>query len=239
MSVLLLSHNTPPKIIESAESLGFHTMRMPSMPDMPPPVSSHPDMLLFAGFGRIFVRSAHMKNDDFSSAVSNLLGYTSDLTLTVTSDTPSNSYPFDIAFNCAVFGDSLVGLADYISPSVKRAASDAMTPTLNVAQGYAKCSTLITDESDVITADKSINHIASELGINSLLISPGTITLPGYDSGFIGGASFFADNTAYFLGSLESHPSYTAIKQFASEHNFRTVSLSDEPLFDAGCLYIR
>lgn len=241
MSILLLSHNTPDIIVSASRDIGFDTVVMPAMPDMPRPVASHPDMLLFAGFERLFVRAAHMQNSAFVQAVEAILDAAPELSLTLTSDEPSDTYPQDVAFNCALIGGALVGRADYISSAVKRAASGAMIPTLDVAQGYTKCSTLILGgdfHAPIITADVNIHRLAASRGVPAYLIPPGNITLPGYDTGFIGGASFYADGTVYFLGSLAAHPACDIIKSAASAHGVGVHSLTDAPLFDAGCLYI-
>ena len=241
MSVLLLSHNTPERIIDAALSRGFRVVRMPRMCDMPEPVASHPDMLLFAGFGKLFVRSAHMADISFSRAVSEILDSVPELSLNVTSDEPSDKYPHDIAFNCAVIGGALVGRAESLSSAIKRSASESMLPTLDVAQGYTKCSTLILgrgERAPIITADVNIHRLAVSRGTPAYMTQPGHIALPGYDTGFIGGASFFANDTIYFLGSLDTHPDCNKIKEIASSHGVGVISLSTSPLFDAGCLYI-
>lgn len=241
MSVLLISHNTPDKIEDSARACGFFVVRMPKMDGIPDPVASHPDMLLFAGFGRLFVRAAHMKDAAFAEAVDKILGAVPTLALTLTSDISSSVYPYDVTFNCALIGGALVGKADYISASVKRAASETMIPTLNVAQGYTKCSTAILgtgSSAPIVTADVNIHNLAASRGVPSYLIPPGHITLPGYDTGFVGGASFFAHGSIYFLGELDSHPACDKIKEAAEKNGVGVISLSDAPLFDAGCLYI-
>ncbi len=246
MPVLLLAHNTPEETVRAARRLGdksgFGVVVMPPAHGLPTPVASHPDMLLFAGFGRIFVRDAHMAYADFKRAVRVILDCLPSHSLSLTSDIPSETYPHDIAFNCAVIGGALVGKADYISPAVKRAAAESGLPVLDTAQGYAKCSTLIMGngaDAPVVTADKSIYRTAIFRGVSAYLIPPGSVELPGYDTGFIGGASFFADGTVYFLGALDSLPSCDTIKDAAARHGVGICSLSDLPLFDAGCLYIR
>ncbi len=240
MSILLLAHNTPRAVVDAARGRGLDVVLLPPAAGMPGPVASHPDMLLFAGFGRAFVREAHICEAAFARVMESVFG-AGDRSISLTSDLPSETYPRDVAFNCAVIGGALVGRADAISPAVKRAASEHGLPILNVAQGYAKCSTLIMGDgsrSPIVTADKSIYRLAAERGIDACLIPPGGISLPGYDTGFIGGASFFADGTIYFLGALDSLPSCDKIKETASRHGIKLCSLSDEPLFDAGCLYI-
>ncbi|MCD7787401.1 MAG: hypothetical protein LUH59_00475, partial [Firmicutes bacterium] len=118
---------------------------------------------------------------------------------------------------------------------------------VNVAQGYAKCSScvfgdraVITD-SAVITSNTSIYRAVKSHGGDAYLIGGGNITLPGYgngNDGFIGGASFYAGGTLYFLGDVDFHPDCGIIKEAAARHGVSVVSLSDEKLFDSGCLYL-
>lgn len=248
MALVLLSHNTPDAIVTSLYSHGFEALKMPSLADMAPPVSSHPDMLLFCGFGKLFVRKKHLENFDFAASVEEILKKFPTLELSATSDLPSETYPDDIAFNCLhIKNRGIFGKADYLSGAVKRAATENMLPVIDVSQGYTKCSSLLVDGGDVgiggedalvITSDPSINRSLSQLGINTLKLAPGNISLPGYDTGFIGGASFYYNNTIYFLGDLKKYPECDIILKTAEEKGKSVVSLSDEMLFDAGCLLI-
>ncbi len=241
MGVLLLSHNTPDGIVSAARERGFDIVIMPPMADLPEPVASHPDMLLFCGWDKLFVRAVHMENVAFAAAVEKITSLLPNLSLTVTSDGASAEYPGDVAFNCAVFGGALFGRADAVSPAVKRCAAEHMTPTLNVAQGYTKCSTAILGgerSSAVITADTRICRAAQSRGIGAYLIAPGHIALEGYDTGFFGGASFFADGALFTLGDFAAHPSADIIRSAAAKSGVTLSALSSLPLFDAGCLYI-
>ncbi len=241
MSILLLSHNTPEKVVLAAEARGFRTVVMPPVPSLPSPVASHPDMLLFCRWNTLFVRAAHMERADFSRAVEEIISAEPSLSLSLTSDDAGARYPGDIAFNCTVIGGALVGLADHISPAVRRAASANLMPVVNVAQGYAKCSTAHLGDgarAPIISADETILRAARERGVPAYKIMPGGVSLPGYDTGFFGGASFFADGTLYTLGDVDQHPSAETIKDAALTHGVRVHSLSDQPLFDSGCLYI-
>ena len=242
MALILLSHNTPDTLVTSLDELGFDTLKMPSMPDMAAPVSSHPDMLLFVGFGRLFARASHLQNEEFRAAIDAILEKFPSLTLTPTSDLPSETYPDDIAFNCLMIGKKgIFGKADYLSGALKRYATEAMLPIIDISQGYTKCSSLLIEKDGtytVVTADPSICKALTQLGISTVKLTPGSITLPGYDTGFIGGASFYHNNTIYFLGDVKKHPSYDIIKKEADAHGVSVVSVSDEQLFDAGCLII-
>ena len=235
MSVLFLAHNTPEKIVNAANREGLSTVILPPAFGMAAPVASHPDMLIYAGFGRVFVRAVHENIIDTVKRAIEL--YSMPYSLSLTSDLPSDTYPDDVAFDCVMLGGALVGRADFISHAVKRAASEASVPVLDVKQGYAKCSSCVFGNC-LITADLSILRLVKERGVNAHLIEAGHVTLPGYGTGFIGGASFFADGKLYFLGDVTRHPSYPVIKNAAESCGVGVVSLSDEALFDAGCLYI-
>ena len=93
----------------------------------------------------------------------------------------------------------------------------------------------------VITQDKTIYEALQKDGIPSLLITAGHIALPGYDTGFIGGASLaLAGNTTAFFGKIEDHPDYERIRAFAEGLGATLLSLSNEVLTDCGggfCLY--
>ncbi|MCD8315704.1 MAG: hypothetical protein LUD44_08770 [Firmicutes bacterium] len=163
------------------------------------------------------------------------------LSLTVTDDSPSACYPDDVKFNCFTLCGCLFGKLSAVSPHILAAAAAYGVSPVNVAQGYAKCSSCVFGDSAVITSDTSIYRAVKAHGGDAYLIGGGNITLPGYgggNDGFIGGASFFAGGTLYFLGDVDFHPDCGIIKEAAARHGAAVVSLSDEKLFDSGCLYL-
>lgn len=239
--LLLLSAATPEKIISSARNLGFDVIVMPPASGMATPVAAHPDMLLFAGFGSLFVRAAHMADENFAQAIYRILSRRPNIRLVETDDIPADKYPADVCFNCFILGTSLICLADAVSAAIKTAASEAGVPLESMAQGYAKCSCAVINAPSgdaVISSDPSVIALAERLRMPSLKITPANIFLPGYDSGFIGGASFYCDGVLYFLGDYHRHPDGDAIDVFCRSLGIRAESLSDDILFDAGCLCI-
>lgn len=243
MPTLLLSDATPKSIVSAAEARGFDVISVPSADGMAHPVASHPDMLFFCGFGRFFARRIHLESKKFADIAERMehLGYV----ISQTSDQPSVLYPADVAFNCFTIPQTaLIGKADFISGAVKRAATEARLPVIDTKQGYTKCSSAVItgngrSDSLIITSDPSIIKTGAECGISTLKISVGHVSLPGYDTGFIGGASFATNDTLYFLGDVSRHPDFISIVTSAEALGRDVVSLSDEPLFDAGCLYIK
>ena len=107
--------------------------------------------------------------------------------------------------------------------------------TVNVNQGYTRCSALVVNDKAVITADKSIEKGMKNNGVEVLLISAGNIVLEGFDYGFIGGASFSDNNTIYFFGDITKHLDYYKIKEFTSKHNsIIEILCKTQPLTDIG-----
>ncbi len=242
MSLLLLSESTPRAVVRAAEAHGFDALPVPSAYGMARPVASHPDMLFFCGFGRFFVREIHLDSPrirELADAAARR-GYM----LCPTSDAPSEIYPADVTFNCfALPQTALIGKADYISGAVKRAATSSRLPVIDTKQGYTKCSSaVIAGESRtdclIITSDPSIVKTSAEIGVRAVKIAVGHVALPGYDTGFIGGASFATSHALYFLGDVSRHPDFDRIVSAAASVGREVISLSSEPLYDAGCLLI-
>ena len=104
-----------------------------------------------------------------------------------------------------------------------------------VKQGFARCSVCVVREDAVITADTGIAAALRRESVDVLLIRPGFISLPGYDTGFLGGATFkIADDTLAFTGRLDGHPDRDLIFAFLEKYGVCAVTLSEQPIFDIG-----
>ena len=146
-----------------------------------------------------------------------------------------NTYPENVRLNCLYLNGTLYGKMSAADDLVKKYCGENGIRTVNVNQGYTRCSTLVINDNAAITADKSIEKALISNGAEVLLISPGHIRLKGFDYGFIGGASFTDDGTIYFFGDVKKHPDYEKIRVFCSKYNSNIEILcSDEPLTDIG-----
>ena len=96
---------------------------------------------------------------------------------------------------------------------------------------------MIVDSSSIITSDRSINEAAKSVGIDTLLISNNFIDLPGYNHGFIGGASGSYDDTIYITGRIDHHPDRNKIESFIESKNMKLKVLSGKRIIDAGSLF--
>ncbi len=142
------------------------------------------------------------------------------------------NYPGDIAYNVKVVGDSVFHKKGCTDSVLKQVLKDK--EFIDVSQGYSGCSICKVSENAIITADMSIHKKAMQNSICSLLISPDHIDLEGFDYGFIGGASFYADKTVYFFGDVSKHPDFKAMEEFCKFAGSRIVTLGIEKLTDYG-----
>ncbi len=212
---------------------GFEVISLPPDPLLSEPVSGHPDMLLFIG-DRIFCR-----RDYYALAHAELgrISTLSGLSLELSDEPLSSAYPGDVLFNALIMGDKLFGRLDSLSRRVIDYADRAGLTLVNTRQGYAKCSVCPVSDVAAVTADQGMAKTLTAQGIDVLLISPGHIDLPGLDCGFIGGASGVFGDCVCFCGALNEHPDGERIAEFCEKHGKNAVSLSNEPLFDAGSLF--
>lgn len=147
-----------------------------------------------------------------------------------------NKYPQNILLNFLYLNNTLYGKLSAIDENLLDYCKGNNIKTVNINQGYARCSTLVLNEKALITSDLSIEKALKKDGVEVLLISSGNIILDGYDYGFIGGASGKIDeNTVVFLGNVTNHPDYRRIENFCENHNISIkIICKDMPLTDIG-----
>lgn len=186
-------------------------------------VASHADMLLCPIGGRLAVHGLYYaeNKDLFEQA---------KIKTVMANESASEKYPDDILLNGLFLSQNLYGRIDKLSSLLTDFASEKIF----VKQGYTRCSVCKINENAIITADKTIADAASSHGVDVLTISPGHVTLDGYDYGFIGGASFTYRDKIFFFGRIEDHPDYLKMRDFAEKHSAKLISLSDLPLCDIG-----
>ncbi len=153
-------------------------------------------------------------------------------TVIETSREIKGEYPKDVALNFAIIGDRIMGNFRYADDALTESLSQI--ESINVKQGYCKCSCLAVSENAIITDDKSIYDKASEKGIDCLFISKGDISLEGHEYGFIGGASGkISKDEILFFGDITHHCDYKKIAAFIEKHGCRIIRLNF-PLTDFG-----
>ncbi len=145
-------------------------------------------------------------------------------------------YPENILLNFLYLNNTLYGKISAIDNNLLSYCNSNNIKTVNINQGYARCSALIVNNNAVVTSDISIANTLKANGVEVLLISPGHIVLDGYDYGFIGGASGKINkDTIVFFGNLKNHPDYDKIENFCHEYGVSIKILCNNiPLTDVG-----
>lgn len=150
---------------------------------------------------------------------------------------PKSPYPYDVRYNAACTGKYFIhNLA--VTDSVLRKTADEMgLIPIHVKQGYTKCNIVVLDENSVITSDSGIHKKLNRYAdIDCLLIGPGHVALPGFASGFIGGASGRVGDQIVFHGTLAVHPDFSIIRSFIESKGLQPVWFDEFPLTDIGSI---
>lgn len=224
MKTYLVGENMPEQYQNTLKKFG-RVIVLPRSEAIPAPTGTHPDALVGVVGGELIVP----KNE---TAVSRALT-DAGTSHTVSVRESGEKYPDDCAVNFFTVGDFFVAKTDTVAPEALIAASRAGLEIIDVRQGYAHCATAVIS-GGIITADAGICRALSDRGVPSLKIEAGGIDLPPYDYGFIGGASGMIDGeTVFFFGSLDTHPSGAAIRDFCSSLGVKVVE-GDGKLSDFG-----
>ena len=226
MKHIILAKNAPDRAKYTLENMGYTVTESFCLDNVQPPLAYHPDMQLVQ-CGKCWICAPQCM--EYYKPVFEKLS----IPLLCGEKNPGYSYPEDVAYNVAVTGK--YALHNYKYTDTVFADNCPYIP-VDVKQGYAKCSVCVVGDSAVITSDAGICKAASAAGIDTLHISAGNVSLPGYDYGFIGGASGFADGWLLFCGDVAQHPDYTMIDAFCKKHSVQIVSLFPGNLVDVGTI---
>ena len=208
---------------------GFSVIAAPLTDLVDTPVSGHPDIQMFIHEKNLFVHP-----DIDKKFIKSIEGYVNVIQC---STKLKKNYPDDIPYNIALVGDYAIHRKGFTDKIIQDYLLNCGIDIVDAKQGYAKCSTLIIDDKSIITSDRSINDAAKSVGIDALLISAGFIDLPGYNHGFIGGASGSFCGVIYLTGSIDHHPDRAEIESFIESKNMQLKILSNKRIVDAGSLF--
>ena len=216
---------------DKLKNIGLSPIFVPDNPCVDDRVSGHADLSAIHLGKNKLVLAAYLKGSGFAEKMQAL-----GMDIFFSDKIQGNSYPDDAGLNLCVCGNKLI----YNPKSADAAIVDKLTngrdcERIAVKQGYSKCSVCVLDENTIITSDEGIHREAVERGICSLKIRPGYIELPGFDYGFIGGATFKLNRNALaFTGRLDNHPDKQNILDFLCLHNIEAVYITEKQLFDIG-----
>ena len=190
-------------------------------------LSGHCDLMAAHLGGRRIVACEFLKNSQLFDNIE-----IPEVELLTVPDPTGKAYPMDAGLNFCLIGRKLI-----YNPNTayKAVISELDCEMIPCKQGYTKCSICVVDENAIITADTKIAQIASENGIDALLVEKGLAALDGFEYGFIGGASFKIDrNKIAFTGIINNTDERNKIESFLSRRDIEAIYLTEHELFDIG-----
>lgn len=230
-----VSSRIPAECYEKLLDYCDEVFKVPTDGLLPDPVCHHPDMI-FTVIGNSFIchRSYYEWNRDVLSRFLSKIG----LAPVLSECRREARYPLDIAFNVLQNGRYLFCNIDHTAPEVLLAAERAGLETVKVRQGYAGCSAIATGKS-VITFDPAI--LKACVGrCDAVNVGRVDISLPPYDTGFIGGAGGYCDGKLFTYGRIPTElfspkrEGGTLSDVFRNAGITETVPLCETGLFDLG-----
>ncbi|WP_024614977.1 DUF6873 family GME fold protein [Clostridium sp. Ade.TY] len=146
-----------------------------------------------------------------------------------------SKYPKDIILNALITDNFLMHNIKYTDNTILKNSINKIT--LNVSQGYTKCSVVNIYDKAFITSDKIIYNTLTNSGYDTLYVPPGDIVLEGLDYGFIGGTcGMIGNNKLAFFGNLNKYKYGKDIIEFLKKHNVIPIFLKDSKLIDRGSI---
>ena len=256
MTIRYLSENAYIETFEYLAAAGYAVCRMPAAGSPPLSVSapvsgspSHSDTVSAAPVSAPVAGSPSHSDTVPAPPVSASVADHADLfccRLGIADDAPvihaqpgdlAPGYPQEAAFNAVCTGRFFLHHPGVTNPRLLAAAEDFGQKIIHARQGYTRCSTIPVSESALITYDRGIAIPAEKAGLDVLLIEPGHVLLPGYDSGFLGGTcGNLQGRTLLFNGDLTAHPDFRRITEFAESYGLTCRWIPEKPLRDIGSI---
>lgn len=212
--------------------LGLDVISVPDNIFVDRRLRGHADLsVCHTGDSHIFLAN-HLKESSFSAELKGL-----GFDIRYIDEVQSADYPNDCQLNVCIVGPHAVFNKSAASGRIIEFISARGIKSIEVKQGYSKCSICIVDDCSVITSDIAAAKTLRELGLNVLLIRPGHIDLEGFQYGFIGGGSFkLSEKIMAFTGRLDLHPDKKDILSFLESRGIESVFLTDSNIFDVGSI---
>lgn len=213
---------------------------LPPDPNLPEAVAAHPDMILCEVAGTLFFSRRYA--EAYPALIREIAEKSGKPV--VLSDAPrSPVYPEDAGCNAFVWEREdgvplLVGRLDILFPEIPHKAEEEGIRAVHVRQGYAACS-CIPLPSMLLTSDWGIMRALRTYSDAVCWVPSDGILLPGYDQGFLGGASgvLRGDKGAevFFFGDPSSMEYAETLSRMldAAGADFHLLA-EDHPLTDRG-----
>jgi hypothetical protein len=230
MKIAIISPDTSTIIRRNLQKLDLKPVEIPRCSSVEEPLSGHPDIQIFLHEKKVFchpeIEMSFLKRIEKYAQV------------IVCESRIREPYPLNISYNIACTGSIAFHKRAHTDSTIASFFASQNIPLVNVNQGFTKCATIIVNDNQIITADRSIHRAAGKNNISSLLIASGDIELPGYEYGFIGGAAGALNDAILFTGEISQHRDYKRICEGIERSGKKIIYLSEESAVDLGSIFV-
>lgn len=226
MTYVLVAENFPEKSLEKLKEYG-KIVRTKSNKNLMKGLDTHPDILVHPlPSGELVVDRDNLEYYKKIFPDKNLIASQSKL---------SKKYPADIALNTFTFKNYFIHNLKFTDEVILDYYKNSGYEMININQGYAKCSSLVTDDF-IITSDGGIYENLRDF-IPIYKIDHKQIKLQNFNYGFIGGATGVLGKKIFFAGDFSHHSSHEEILKIINKYDYEIEILSKDPIEDYGTIF--
>ena len=229
--ICFVDYRTTENEINSLKKLNYDVIKIPKDNNLYEAINGHTDIQL-----NILNKNIIIINKNINLSFKELLK-TKNINFIESNSTLSSKYPSNISLNAYITDNYLVHNLKFTDKKILDYCKNKKT--INVNQGYTKCSILPLREKVIITNDTGIYNTLKNEGFDILLLPFGDIELSGFNYGFIGGVGGMISNDSMaFFGSLDNYAFGNEVKKFLYKYDIKPIYLSNTKLIDRGSLLV-
>ena len=140
-----------------------------------------------------------------------------------------------VQYNCLSTSQFLFHKSGFTDPSILEINKDK--EFVQLPQAYTRCSLVHLCEDNYLTSDRGIEKVLLQKGLSCFYFNPEEIIIHDHNNGFIGGTIGMCGKRIFFNGNVGLHADVQRLKEHLLNLGFDIVNLSDEYLYDGGCIF--
>ncbi|MBF8275139.1 MAG: hypothetical protein HW390_212 [Candidatus Brocadiaceae bacterium] len=146
-----------------------------------------------------------------------------------------NEFGNSVQYNCLATPDFLFHKPGYTDPVILEINREK--EFIQLSQAYTRCSLVHLYGNNYVTSDRGIEKVLLRKGLSCIYFHPEEIRIRDHKNGFIGGAAGVWEKNIFFNGNIELHEDGQRLKEHLLNLGLEIVCLSDEYLYDGGCIF--
>jgi len=140
-----------------------------------------------------------------------------------------------VQYNCLSTSQFLFHKSGFTDPAILEINKDK--EFVQLPQAYTRCSLVHLCEDNYLASDRGIEKMLLQKGLSCFYFNPEEIIIQDHKNGFIGGSVGIWGKRIFFNGSIELHADGQRLKEHLLNLGFDIINLSDEYLYDGGCIF--